>query len=259
MLNIIKSDLYRIIKSSGFIFFIVVMFFMLETTAIHNGCFQLDFRAFIYTDYDYVTTNNILSQIASNNLYYFLMIIPAFVFINTDLSNHSVKNTITSVTDKTKYYFAKFILTELFSIVVLVVSNGLLWGLSMLKGGVAKEIPFTEFAAITLRQLPIFIGFTAILIFAAFTFSKSIIYIAFTLLLQIVWQWVLASAYNINLVISSNDIIEKYVAKYEIQNALITVAISPDSDYTVKCSIIYLTGALILMLWGYMIFKKREI
>ena len=123
MLNIIKSDLYRIIKSSGFIFFIVVMFFMLETTAIHNGCFQLDFRAFIYTDYDYVTTNNILSQIASNNLYYFLMIIPAFVFINTDLSNHSVKNTITSVTQKTIYYFAKVILTELFSIFVIVVSN----------------------------------------------------------------------------------------------------------------------------------------
>lgn len=259
MFNIIKSDLYRLLKSSGFIFFIFVMFFMTETTAIHDDCFQIDFRAFIYTDYDYESMNNILLQIASNNLYYFLMIIPAFIFINTDLSNHSVKNTITSVTDKTRYYFAKFILTELFSVVVLVVSNGLLWGLSMLKGGVAKEIPFSQLAASTLRQLPVFMGFTAILIFAAFTFRKSVIYVAFTLLLQIVWQLVLVILYNINMIISSHDIIEKYVAKYEIQNALITLAISPDSDYTVKCSIIYLTGALILMLFGYRIFKKREI
>ncbi|HAB66076.1 MAG TPA: hypothetical protein DCE23_01785, partial [Firmicutes bacterium] len=133
MLNMIKSDMYRILKGKGFYAAIILVLMICFTSAISmSGGFigiststsftpeerelynKLDetknikeYREVMKENGSFALDKEVIGQ--NTNLYYVFIIIVVIV-LTSDFSNKTVKNTISSSISRKKYYLSKVIL-----------------------------------------------------------------------------------------------------------------------------------------------------
>ena len=276
MINIIKSDLYRILKGKAIyiVLAIIIILTMVSVVGISAGTIGLSFGTGADTSDVGLTTevNNAKTlgeyrKIIKNsgafaldkeiigtntNLYYFFIVITVIV-LATDFSTKSIKNTISSAISRKEYYFSKLLLILGLSTFLILFNNYGAYLLNLIINGKAFSTPLLEFTKLTIIQLPLLYGIISLLVCLAFVFKKVSLFNSISIPLIVVIQIIMISVTNLfKLNIT-------WINDYEIQTALIKLVDSPTNTYIISCIILGVAYCAIFNIIGYYSFKKAEI
>ena len=275
MLNMIKADLYRIVRGKGIY---ILLILMLCIVSVSVGMKQAGYIAMgadvsmeegnadveengLVIDISEENDINVSGKkvdtdilIANMNLYY-LFIILVSVIVMGDFSNKTIKNTLTSAVDRKTYFASKFILTEILAILIILINNFFAYTLNYIVNGKSYASEISEIWIITLRQTPMLLGAVSILFFAAFLIRKAAIFNAVTILFQTILQLLLA----LIMFSTKSEILHTFLEKYEIQTAIARLVYSTSNNYVMQCAFIGFTEILVSIILGYALFRKVEV
>ena len=278
MFNIIKSDLYRLLKGKAIYITVLIMAVMLGLSIYElqpgyvgvtgGGLEQMyeedpeemtDMRDMdvqslaearkMYKQYPYELDKAILGTNA--NLYYLFIILIA-VIISADFSKRTVKNTIASAVSRRKYYFSKLICCILTCTMLVLLNNyGMYFG-NRLVNGEDFSSSMAAITKVTFYQLPIMYGIISLLVCISVVVKKGSAFNAISIPLLIVAQLVLSLFVKIFK-------IKGGIFNYEYQTVLGKLAGSPENNYIIKCVMLGIIYIVIFNVIGYYSFKKAEI
>ncbi len=278
MFNIIKSDLYRILKCKAIYVCLIIITIMNLTTAIsvspgHIGISigsslneniqnpefieklqKADslqaFRDVMKSMGEFALDKESIGQ--NVNLYYVFIVIVVLV-ITTDFSNKTIKNTLASSVSRPKYYSSKVAVVFFLSTIILLFSNFSLYLLNYFINGPSFASPIGDIIKLTLIQMPLIYGIISLLLGVSFVFGRTSIFntisIPFILVVQLIGLGI------INLFKINGD----WFYNYEIQFALSNLANNPTNAYIIKCIILGFSYIIIFNIIGYIVFKNKEI
>ena len=276
MINIIKSDLYRILKGKA-IYIILAVITMLTVVSvvgmmpghiglsidsnvdmndleliekISNAKSLGEYREIMKSDGAFALDKDIVGE--NINLYYIFIVITVIV-LATDFSNKSIKNTISSAISRKEYYFSKLLLILGLGTFLILFNNCGAYILNLIINGEAFSTPLLEFAKLTIIQLPLLYGIISLLVCFAFVLKKTSIFnsisIPFIMGIQLIATGI------INLFKLKAD----WFYNYEIQLALTKLVNDPTNKYVISCTILGIVYIVVFNIIGYYAFKKAEI
>lgn len=282
MLNIIKSDLYRILKGKAIYIAIIIMFVMatfsifgmspgyIGTTTVDekNETNQeispetievmkqaedtnslTEMRKIIKEHFYFELDKKIIG--ANSNLYYIFIVI-VFVTICVDLASSTAKNTLSSAISRKKYYLAKLITILILGTILTLINDYYIYFMNIIMNGKQFSSNFIYFTKCVLMQYPIIIGMLGILVGLAFVTRKRSTFNTISIALLIITQLILMAIITLFK-------IDPVILKWELQNILENLVQNPANEYIIKTCILgftYFTGANLI---GYYSFKKSEI
>lgn len=280
MLNIIKSDLYRLIRSKGLYIVIAIIILIATISVVSMSGLSIGFAVGNNMDSVGVEAMQEISQAKSlgehrsimknvglslgtikvdksilkgnYNLYYFFI---AFVviIITKDFSSKTIKNTLTSAISRKKYYISKILLVLGISTLLILFNNYFSYFLNLIVNGKEFASSIVEITKITLYQLPLLYGIICLLACLAFMTRKTSIFntvsIPFIMFFQLI-ATIIISIFKIN---------GDWFTNYDFQWAMLKLANNPANDYILKCGLLGLSYVVIFGLIGYYAFKKAEI
>lgn len=276
MINIMKSDLFRIFKGKAIYITTVIIVFMSLLSAITMQSGHIGFSTSSNIDLNnpevVAEISNVKSlgefrsvmkkmgpypldkqMIGENiNLYYVFIIITVIVLV-TDFSNGSAKNTLSSAITRKKYYFSKLILILGLSTVLIFFYNYLNYFLNLAINGKDYATPLVEFTKITISQLPILYGIISLLMCIAVNFRRTALFNTISIPLIFVTQLIIV---GINTLFGIES---KILVNYELQRALANLAGNPTGQYVFNCTLLGLGMLLIFNIIGYYSFRRAEI
>lgn len=277
MLNIIKSDLYRLFRGKAVYIVSAIIIFLSVISIItlspgHVGIatnsmdISLDntellakistvkslgeFRDVMKSIGTFALDKDIIGQ--NVNLYY-VFIVVVVIILTVDFSNKSIKNTLSSAISRRKYYFSKLILILGLCTFFVLLNNYFTYFLNLAVNGKEFSSSFVEITKLTIYQIPLLYGIISLLVCFAFAFMKTSTFntvsIPFIMVFQLVASGIIA------LFRLKTDIFYNY----EIQYALSNLANNPTNSYIIKCIILGIIYIVVFNVIGYNLFKKAEI
>ena len=280
MLNIIKSDIFRIIRGKAIYVAIIVMMIMAVSSIIgmapgrigivstntqimedstknqelqekiNNTSSLLETRKIIKEYEEFELDRQIIG--ANINLYYIFIVI-VFIIICVDLSDSTVKNTLSSAISRKKYYLSKLMTTLILGTILILINNYAIYFLNIAINGIKFSTNFIEFTKLTLLQLPIMYGIISLLVCIAFITRKKAIYNSIAIPLIIVVQLILMG------IIALFKLDSSIMTNWEIQYILSNLVENPTIEYIIKTFLLGAAYILIFNIIGYISFKKAEI
>lgn len=251
MLNMWKADLYRMVKGKGFWLFWVLAAFTSAITIILKTPGGVSFGAGLVNE----DVKLDIAMAGKNYTFYFLCLLPLFNIVVADFGEKTFKNTISSVTNRKAYFFYKCSLALIYVAVVYVVANLGFYMINYLVNGSKYTSELGTFLKAIFRQLPIFIGFYAVLLLIAFVVKNSALFNAIALVFPFVYTAVALAVYES----ISKSFAGKYLLKYELDTALGRLAVVADKEYFRNCTILGCGCLVVSMILGYLVFTKKEL
>lgn len=279
MLNIIKSDLYRILRGKTIYVAIIIMLLMATfsiygmspgyigtTSAGDNNKPNQEISEEVMkelqetnslTEMRKIIKENLTFELdkqiigANSNLYYIFIAI-VFVVICVDLANSTAKNTLSSAISRKKYYLSKLITILILGTVLMLINNYYIYFMNIAMNGKQCSSGLADFTKHVLLQYPIILGMLGILVGLAFVTRKKSTFNTISIALLILTQLILMGIITLFR-------IEPTILKWELQNILESLVQNPANKYIIKTSILglaYFVGANLI---GYYSFKKSEI
>ena len=252
MINMSKAELYRIVKSRGFILFWLLAVGTLMISVIYHQTGGISLGAPL--NYDESIKMDI-RQTATNFSFYFYLVIPVFTIISGEFGEHTVKNSITSAFSKRGFYVAKFCFAFVYTMLCFIAANYLFYFINKAVNGEEYSSPIGEYSKALFAQVPLFMAVVAVFIFLAFLLRKGSAFNAVTLISPILYTSVLLALYSIE---STKKIATKLL-NYELSVMIGKLAIDGTDSYKAKC---YAVSAVVIVLsfvLGYFSWTKREI
>lgn len=280
MLNIIKSDLYRILRGKAIYICCLVIIAMFSLSAFElapgnvgmttNNMDEVGVRSQILSEEEmeeFYKTKTLKEEreflkkhpykldkaiLGSNANLYYIFIVIVVIVLSTDFSNSTVKNTISSSISRKKYYMAKLITILLISTVLIFFNTYATYIVNLTMNGKAFCSSLGEITKVTLYQLPLMYGIISMLVCISALTRKTAIFNTITIPFIIVFQLLLMSAVSLFK-------ISKNIYMWEFQSVLSRLAGSPANDYIIKCIILGIAYIVIFNIIGYKAIKKAEI
>lgn len=278
MLNMIKADLYRILKGKAiyialFIIIVLSLISAIGLTPGHIGMASMsnstiniedaefmeqlskarnlkDIRDLIKSSGGYPLDQAVLGT--NMNLYYIFIVVVVIVLC-TDFSNKSIKNTLSSAISRNKYYWSKAILIFLICTFLVLFNNYFFYFANLLVNGKNFASSISAIFKTTIIQFPLIYGIISLLICFAFLFKKTAsfntISIPFIMIVQLITLGIT------NLLRIKID----WFYQYEIQNALGNLANNPTNQYILNCVVLGIFYIGLFHIIGYFVFRKAEI
>lgn len=278
MMNLIKADLYRILKGKAIYITLIIIIGMslvsvigmtpgyIGMTSATESTLNIEdeeMRGMLLEVNDLKGVRDIMKSsggyeldqavIGTNmNLYYFFIIIVVLILC-TDFSNKSIKNTLSSAISRKKYYWSKAILIFLICTFLVLFNNYFFYFVNLLVNGKDFASSFLDVFKSTVIQFPLIYGIISLLICFAFLFKKTAAFntisIPFVMVVQLIVYGI------INLFRIKAD----WFYQYEIQNALARLANHPTSGYVLNCALLGVFYIVLFHIIGYYAFKNTEI
>lgn len=276
MINIIKSDLYRILKGKAIyiVLAVITILTVVSVVGMSPGHIGLSIGSSVdmsdlelmeeissaktLGEYREIMKNNgsfALDKdiVGTNvNLYYFFIVI-AVIVLATDFSNKSIKNTISSAISRKEYYFSKLLLILGLGTFLILFNNYGTYILNLIINGKAFSTPLLEFTKLTIIQLPLLYGIISLLVCLAFVLKKTSLFNSISIPFIIVVQLIATGIINLF------KLIADWFNNYEIQLALTKLVNNPTNKYIVSCALLGIVYIVIFNTIGYYAFKKAEI
>lgn len=279
MINMIKADFYRIIRSKALYIAVFLLVFMLgisiymvepgmlgnaQVTSNQNqvdirlddvnpeeyGDMSMsDFRKAIVHSDGYELDREIIAN--NMNLYYIFIFIVAIV-ISADFSSKGVKNTLSSAISRKKYFLSKILFINLFCLVLFFLNTYLAHFGNIIFNSKDISASLGTITKTTLLQLPPMLASVSILTGFAFITRKSSIFNTITIPLILVFQIILSTSAMLL------KIPEKFL-NYELQSMFMTLAPNPSNQYISNSCLVCAFIVILFNVIGYMCFKKSEI
>lgn len=278
MLNIIKSDLYRVFRGKA-IYVAIILILVLAFVS----CFSMSPGHIGITtsseEQPLIQDNEILEQVyetdsiletrelmkkygaypldkaqlgANANLYYFFIIIVVIVLV-TDLSNATAKNTLSSAISRKKYYLAKLITCIGLGTLLILINNYGSYIINLIMNGKEFSAGFIEITKLTMLQLPILYGIISVLVCIGFCFRKIGTFNSITIPLIVVVQLIIMGVSTL-FHLDTTEILN-----YEFQYIIGNLISNSSNIYILKTlllAIFYIIGFNVI---GYQVFRKTEI
>ena len=285
MMNLIKSDLFRLRKAKlwfiGFIIFAVLftapgiysLSFMssssLDTQLIEaeeyreQRCHEMGVELYELTTEEYRDLTfeldwykPDLTVIGGNYLVLYMITILYIVLVTTrDFSSHSVKNTISAPVSRSVYFFAKEITTSILSMASLFLLNIFVWILNLIFNGSGHAMSFGAMLIATFKQILPLLAFVSIFNLLAFIIRKSLPYAITSFGIQL---FVASILINICLMFGLSFEFLAYLPSSMFGGVIFT-DLEDYGQYMVETTILCVTLIAVTNLLGYLSFKKQEI
>lgn len=280
MLNIIKSDLFRIVRGKAIYISIIIMIIMLITSIIGMAPGRIgivvtnseirketgensELQEKISDTSSLLETRKILKEygefeldrqiIGANSNLYYIFIVVVFTIVCADLSGGTVKNTLSSAISRKKYYLSKLIISLILGTIIIFINNYAIYFLNILINGVKFSTDFVEFTKLTIIQLPIMYGIISVLVCIAFVTKRKAIYNSIAIPLIIVIQLILMS------IITLFRLDSTIMTNWEFQYVLSNLAENPENIYILKTTLLGVGYMILFNIVGFYSFKKAEI
>lgn len=278
MLNIIKSDIYRISKGKAIYVTMIIILFLafvsvfamspghigITTSSEEQGIINdPELLEKVYETDSLLETRELMkeygafpldkAQLGSNaNLYYVFIVIVVIILV-TDLSNSTAKNTLSSAISRKKYYGAKLITCLLMGSVLILINNYGSYGLNLILNGPEFSAGFFEITKLTIIQLPILYGIISMLVCIGFCFKKTGTFNSIAIPLIMVVQLIIMGVATLFHFDAAN------ILNYEFQYIIGNLVSNPTNTYmliTLGLGILYI---ILFNVIGYKVFSKTEI
>ena len=277
MLNIIKADLFRILKGKG-IYIIIILLFLLslmsaytvsplnvglnvsgDTTETYG--LSDEWLEKLYSVKSMSETRDILinhghyevdvaNVVHNNNMYYFFIAVVVFVLC-CDFSNGTIKNTVSTNISKKKYYFSKLLLAIGLGTIINFLNVYFAYFSNLFMNGNNFVSSFSNITLLTIRQLPLLYAIISVLITIAVIVRKTSIYNGISIPLLMLFQLILGFMNTFNL--------PKWIYNYEFETALGKLCLNPTNTYIMQTLSLWTIVFIITTIIGYSYFKKRDI
>ena len=278
MINIIKSDLYRVFRGKSIYVAIVVILILVSLScfAMSPGHIGIASSSIEQTDYDneellekvyetdsIIETREIMKEYgafpldkailgANANLYYFFIVVVVIVLV-TDLSNSTAKNTLSSAISRKKYYFSKLFTCLGLGTFLILINNYGNYLINLIMNGKEFSAGILEITKLTALQLPILYGIISMLVCIGFCFRKTGTFNSITIPLIMVIQLVIMGVTTLFHIDSIN------ILNYEFQYIIGNLVASPTNTYILKVLALSIFYIMIFNVIGYRVFRKTEI
>lgn len=276
MLNIIKSDLYRILKGKAIyiIFIVVSLLIVVSVVGLSAGHIGLgvgsninvedtdllqkisnvnsltEYRNILKSYGSFALDKDIIGQ--NINLYYMFIVVVVTV-LTVDFSNKSIKNTLSSAISRKEYYLSKLFLALGLCTIIILFNNYFSYFLNLIVNGDQFASSFIDITKLTIIQMPLIYGIISLLLCLAFVFKKTSMFNTVSIPFIMVIQLVVIGVTNL-FKIKAN-----WFYNYEVQFALSNLASNPTSNYILKCTLLGIIYIVVFNLIGYYSFKNTEI
>ncbi len=254
MLNMAKADLYRLVRSKGTYICLAVMF-VLYASAIFTDSFAVISAGYDPSRYFDETFKTDMRMIGCNANYYFLMIFPVSIILLADFSNGTIKNTLSSVTTKTKYYVFKFLAVQIVSIFYFFLGNSAYYLVRRLVYGSDKATPAAEVFSVLLWQLPTFIAVISVFVLMAFLIRKPAIFNTIIILVPSVCTITIGIFLEIK---KTRGFAERYLVNYDFTNLYQYIAASRSTSFRLMVALISIIIAAAAFIAGVKLFNCTE-
>jgi ABC-2 type transport system permease protein len=260
MINIIKADLYRIIRQKG-LYITAICFITLVVLQVSTGSVG---RIGVSTDLlpavDFNNLTGINAAFASMSLvdnYLYFMLPLIIIVADVDFSSGAIKNVVASGCSRVEYYLSKLILAMVFCIILLllnvIISLITATIINGFGGQIDKEV-ILRFIKIFLPQLYIFLSVTSVGVFLVFitkrTSAAISLYIAFCMLPTVI-------------IFILSEISEKVLKliNYDIVGNLrvLSITAGATSEHIERAILIGTVYLLLSIIGSVFLFKKSEI
>lgn len=254
MFNMAKADLYRLVRSKGTYICLLVM------TVLYAGALIADSIAMISAGYDpsrYFNSSfkTDLRMVGCNANYYFLMLFPVSVLLLSDFSSRTLKNTLSSVTTKTKYYVFKFLAVQCVSVAYFLLGNSAYYVIRRLIYGSDRATPAGDYFAVIFWQLPTFIAITSVFIMLAFMIRKAALFNTIMIIVPSVYTMTVGIFLALK---TTNNFAEKYLVDYDFTNIYQYIAASSGTRFHIEVSLVSTVIAAAAFAFGLRHFKRSE-
>lgn len=277
MLNIIKADLFRILKGKG-IYIIIILLFLLSLMSAYtvsplnvglnvsgdtteNYGLSDEWLEKLYSVKSMSETRDILinhghyevdvaNVVHNNNMYYFFIAVVVFVLC-CDFSNGTIKNTVSTNISKKKYYFSKLLLAIGLGTIITFLNVYFAYFSNLFMNGNNFVSSLSNITLLTIRQLPLLYAIISVLITIAVIVRKTSIYNGISIPLLMLFQLILGFMNTFNL--------PKWIYNYEFKTALGKLCLNPTNTYIMQTLSLWTIVFIITTIIGYSYFKKREI
>ena len=278
MLNMIKSDFYRILKGKAiyialFIIIGLSLVSVIGLTPGHIGMTSMSNSTIDINDAEFMeklSEANSLKDIrdlmkssggyeldqavlgTNMNLYYIFIVVVVIVLC-TDFSNKSIKNTLSSAISRNKYYWSKAILIFLICTFLVLFNNYFFYFTNLFVNGRNFSSSISDIFKTTIIQLPLIYGIISLLICFAFLFKKTSRFKTISIPFIIIVQLIVLGITNLFRIKAD------WFYQYEIQNALGNLANSPTNQYILNCTLLGIFYLILFNIIGYFVFRRTEI
>ena len=278
MINIIKSDLYRVFRGKAIYVAIIIILLLAVVSCFsmspgHIGITSSSDAQPLVKDEELLEkvyeSNSILetrelmkeygaypldkSQLGANaNLYYFFIIVVVIVLV-TDLSNSTAKNTLSSAISRKKYYLSKLITCIGLGTFLVLINNYGSYMINLIMNGKEFSAGILEITKLTILQLPILYGIISMLVCIGFCFRKTGTFNSITIPLIIVIQLIIMGIATLFHLDANN------ILNYEFQYMIGNLISNPSNAYILKTLVLAIFYIVIFNVIGYRVFRKTEI
>ena len=278
MLNIIKSDLYRVFRGKAIYIAIIFILFLAAVSCFsmspgHIGITSSSEEQQLVEDEEILNkvyeTDSILEtrelmkeygaypldkeQLGANaNLYYFFIVVVVIVLV-TDLSNSIAKNTLSSAISRKKYYMSKLITCIGLGTFLVLINNYGSYIINLIMNGQEFSAGLLEITKLTILQLPILYGIISMLVCIGFCFRKTGTFNSITIPLIMVIQLIIMGVATLFHFDANN------ILNYEFQYIIGNLVSNPSNTYILKTLVLAVFYIIIFNVIGYRVFRKTEI
>lgn len=256
MINMIKAELYRLTKSKG------IYIFWILTAAVYGIAIAIREEGGIFLgaaldDPQLLTAVRKLDilQMSSNFTFYYLLLMPVFVVIASEFSEHTIKNAITSSISKGQYFIYKFVFALIFSLICFTAANYLFYIVNRLVNGDDFSSPIGEFSKAFFMQLPMFAAIISAFIFIAFFLKKGAAFNAVTMIFPFAYTMVGSVMIGIEGSKKAGEALMKHDLSVMIKGLTLGVSNSTRNEYYIICAVVTVVSFTL----GYLSFTKSEI
>ncbi len=285
MINIIRSDFYRIFRGIAVYIAIGIMLlaigvsiYMIQPGYIGNASVgDINNENFKTSNYDEVMSEYTLDELRAMSLsdyrqvmlkvtgyeldrdilgtninLYYVFIFAAALAVTVDFSGSSIKNTLTSAISRRKYFLSKLIFVNLMCLIFLFANTYIMYFANIIFNTKQFSSDISEITKITVMQIPPVLALAAVLTGIAFITRKTAVFNTVAIPLIMVFQLIL------NIVAAALSVQEEYL-HYELQLMLAKLANNPTESYMINAYLI--CGGIIVLFYtaGWLSFRKAEI
>lgn len=254
MFNMAKADLYRLVRSKGTYICLVIIF------SLYASALVIDTYAIISAGYDPARyfgsdTKMDIRMAGCNANYYFLTLFPVYILLVSDFGSRTIKNTLSSVTTKTKYYVFKFLAVQCVSVAYFLLGNSGYYAARRLMYGSGRSTPAGEYFAVVFWQLPTFIAIISVFIMLAFIIRKTAVFNTIIILVPSVYTIAVGVFLEIK---TTSSFAEKYLVDYDFTNIYQYIAASRSRGFHISVAAASIAIAAAAFAFGLRHFKRSE-
>lgn len=277
MINLMRADLYRIVRGKGIYIALALMIAMIGlsiylceagslalyvsteaemSSDLNNmsyeeiqGLSMKELREIMLNGEGYELDRDILAH--NMNLYYVFIFVVAIV-VAADFSGSCVKNTLSSSISRKQYFFAKLGFNTLCCLVLFFLNTYLSYFANIIFNNQNLASSLGTVTKISLMQLPPILALVSILTGFSFILKRTAIFNTIMIPFFMIVQLLLSLAANF-LKLSEEQV------SYDIQVMLSKLAYHPSDSYILNSYIICGVVIIVFVLLGYLSFYKAEI